>query len=147
METEKLDENRKDALRLTEALWSSIDWNRVPMRLVPRIYTIFADWVQESAYTGSLPQFMSNFADSAICNAVPGENTDKIAGIMSSGRDRQILQCLREETAALVIFLRARRDAPKEAKRKQFLAERTEEEKVQLQKFEDLQEKTRETRR
>lgn len=140
MNEEKLDQDRRYALGLVEALWSSLDWEKIPQRLLPRIYSIFQDWIQESAYTGSLHTFVSNFQDTAICISVSGDRASHVAAVIASGRDRHLLQILREETSALIIFMRARKDERKEIKRKEFLEKLSPEEQKHLAKYEKMKE-------
>jgi len=104
-----LDEVRRDALDLIEALWDSVSWKRFPGRLRLRVYSVFQDWIQDAAYTSSLHKFIANFVENADAEALPGYAAERLNQILSGKRDREILRVLREETPALIVMLRARR--------------------------------------
>ena len=109
---EGLDEVRMDALELIQALWDSIDWKKFPARLRRRVYSVFQDWIQDASYTGSLHKFIANFVENANTEALPGYAAERLTQILSSDskRQRMILRVLREETPALIVIFRARRE-------------------------------------
>jgi len=107
---ESLDTARRDALDLVQALWNSIRWEKFPGRLRRRVYSVFQDWVLDAAYTSSLHKFVTNFIQNANADAVPASEAERVSRILSSGRDREILRLLREETPALIVLFRARRE-------------------------------------
>lgn len=106
-----MDENRKKALTLMQTLWNSIDWKKFPKRNLLRVYSIFQDWIQSSAYTSSLDRFIASFTEHANALAVP--NVKEISEILHSGDHYEILRLLREETPALMIYMRASRENSK----------------------------------
>lgn len=136
-----LDTTRKNALSLVEALWDSLDWQSIPQRMRPAIYEHFQNWIQSSAYTGNLQNFLNQFLENAIASTVPEPWITVVNHLLQNANDAEVLSVLREETAALIIMMRARKEIPREAKKAEFLARLSPEEKAQIEKYEKMKQK------
>ncbi len=113
MECEKLSEQlRQDAVTVIEAVWKSIDWDKVSSRRRMKIYEEYQNKIKSASQVGKASHFLEKLCSKMDC-ALSGVNSsivlDIIKRIEHEDLDLEFLNTCRSETQLLVLLMRERR--------------------------------------
>jgi hypothetical protein len=108
-------EIRNQAARLLTAIWRGIPAD-YKSRYRMTIWTQFENQVRSAAYTNNLAKFINQLCLklSANCGITPEERAE-VENISNSGKDREILKLLRDETVLIVLMVRVDNQERREA--------------------------------
>jgi len=98
------EEIERACLTLLRAVWHGIP-PAYKKRYASSIWEQFEDAVRAATYTSNVARFLQQLKD-AFDAAIPHNFLADVDAILRSGKDKEILKALREETAALVVALR-----------------------------------------
>ncbi len=112
-ECEKLSEQlRQDAVTIIEAVWKSIDWDKVSSRRRMKIYEEYQNKIKSASQVGKASYFLEKLTSKMDCilsDTNSANVLEIIRNIEKDDLDLEFLNTCRSETQLLVLLMRERR--------------------------------------
>jgi len=112
-ECEKLSEQlRQDVVTVIEAVWKSIDWDKVSSRRRMKIYEEYQNKIKSASQVGKVSHFLEKLCSKMDCTLSDTNSANVleiIRNIEKEELDLEFLNTCRNETQLLVLLMRERR--------------------------------------
>jgi hypothetical protein len=117
-ECEKLSEQlRNDAVTIIEAVWNSIDWEKIGNRRRMNIYEEYLNKIKSASHVGTASHFLEKLTTKMDCT-LSGTNSPVVLNIIKKIEKEDLnldfLNICRSESQLLILLMREKNDELKE---------------------------------